>query len=109
MIEPRNAVDEVLDELHEIRLAIDAQFDHDPKKFLAYVREGEQQLLREGWVEAPPPPPEHVRRVRQALARVRRNPHLLDCGEECGCLVAEDEQQRTEAGGATEDVRSDQV
>jgi hypothetical protein len=92
MREPRNAVDEVLDEVHELRLALDAQFDHDPKKFLAYVREGEQQLLREGRVEAPPPPPEYVRRVRQALARVRRNPHLLDCGEDCRCSGGEDER-----------------
>lgn len=92
MSESLSAVDEVLDELHELRLAIDAEFDHDPKKFLAYVREGEQQLLREGWVEAPPPPPEYVRNVRRALARVRRNPHLLDCGEDCRCSGGEDER-----------------
>ena len=90
MSAPRNAVDEVLDELHEVRLAIDAQFDHDPEKYLAYVRKGEQQLLREGWVEAPPPPPEYVRRVRRALDRVRRNPHLLECGEDCQCAGGED-------------------
>ncbi len=91
MIEPRNAVDEVLDELHEIRLAIDARFDHDVHKYIAHLREVEQQLLREGWVEAPPPPPEYVRRVRQGLARVRRNPHLLECGEDCQCAGGEDE------------------
>lgn len=90
MSESLSAVDEVLDELHELRLAIDAEFDHDPKKYLAYLREGHEQLLREGWVEAPPPPPEYVRRVRRALARVRRNPHLLECGEECGCAGGED-------------------
>lgn len=91
MSESLSAVDEVLDELHELRLAIDAQFDNDPKKFLAYVREGEQQLLREGWVAAPPPPPEYVRRVNQGLARVRRNPHLL-CGGDCQCAGGEDDQ-----------------
>lgn len=56
MTEPRNAVDEVLDELHTLRLALDTQFDHDPRKYLAHLRELHQQLLREGWVEAPPPP-----------------------------------------------------
>jgi hypothetical protein len=90
MSAPRNAVDAVLDELHELRLAIEAQFDHDPKKYLAYLREGHEQLLREGWAEAPPPPPEYVNRVRQAFARVRRNPHLLDCGEDCRCAGGED-------------------
>jgi hypothetical protein len=92
MSAPRNAVDAVLDELHELRLTLDAQFDHDPEKFLAYVREGEQQLLREGWVEAPPSPPVDVRRVRQALARARRNPHLLECGEDRQCAGGEDDR-----------------
>jgi hypothetical protein len=55
MTKPRNAVDEALDELHEIRAALDQRFGNDPEKYLAYVREYEQQLLREGWVEAPPP------------------------------------------------------
>jgi hypothetical protein len=52
----RDAVDEVLDELHEIRRAISAQFDDDPRKYIAYLQEVHQQLLREGWVEAPPRP-----------------------------------------------------
>jgi hypothetical protein len=56
MTEPRNAVDEVLDDLHELRLQTDAEFGHDPDKYLAYLRELGQQLLREGWKEAPPPP-----------------------------------------------------
>lgn len=56
MNEARDAVDEVLDELHELRLAIDAQFDHDPEKYLAHLREFGQQMLRDGWTEAPPPP-----------------------------------------------------
>jgi hypothetical protein len=55
MREPRNAVDEVLDELHEVRLAIDARFDHDVHKYIAHLNELGQKLLREGWVEAPPP------------------------------------------------------
>jgi hypothetical protein len=92
MLEPGNAVDEVLDELHEIRLAIDARFDHDVHKYAAHLNELGQRLLREGWVEAPPPSPEHVRRVNQALDRVRRNPHLLECGEDCRCAGGEDDQ-----------------
>ncbi|HEX2081744.1 MAG TPA: hypothetical protein VHG08_28830 [Longimicrobium sp.] len=56
MTDPRNAVDEVLDELHQLRLQIDAEFDHDPDKYLAYLQELHRQLLREGWKEAPPPP-----------------------------------------------------
>lgn len=77
MSEARAAVDEVLDELHELRLAMSAQFDHDPEKYIAHLREVDEQLLREGWVEAPPPPAAYVRRVRRALARVRGHPHLL--------------------------------
>lgn len=56
MTEHRNPVDEVLDELHELREALDDEFDHDPDKFFAHLREFEEQLLREGWVEAPPRP-----------------------------------------------------
>ena len=55
MSEARNVVDEVLDELHELRLAIEAKFDHDPGKYIVHLREVHEQLLREGWVEAPPP------------------------------------------------------
>jgi hypothetical protein len=84
MSNARNAVDEALDELHELRLSISAQFDHDPVKYLAHLREVHEQLLREGWVEAPPPPPEYVERVRRALERVRQNPHLLDFPDESG-------------------------
>jgi hypothetical protein len=92
--EARNAVDEVLDELHELRLAIDAHFDHDPEKYLAHLRAFHEQLLREGWVEAPPPPPEYVEPVRQALERVRQNPHLLDCPDACGPAEGDDERTR---------------
>ena len=56
MNEHRDAVDEVLEELHELREGISARFDRDPKKYLAYLQELHQQLLREGWKEAPPPP-----------------------------------------------------
>lgn len=52
----RNAVDEALDELHELRLAIDAEFDHDVEKYCAYLSDLGQQMLREGWVAAPPRP-----------------------------------------------------
>jgi hypothetical protein len=52
--EPGNAVDEVLDKLHELRLALDAHFGRDADKFFSHLREFEEQLLREGWVEAPP-------------------------------------------------------
>lgn len=78
MTNARNAVDETLDELHELRLAADAEFNHDPRKFLAHLREAHEQFLRKGWVEAPPPPPDYLLRVREALARTRRYPHLLD-------------------------------
>lgn len=56
MSEPRSAVDEVLDELQEVRRQIDARFDNDPRKYGAHLRELHEQLLREGWTEAPPPP-----------------------------------------------------
>ncbi len=52
----RDAVDEVLDELHDLRNEISARFDNDPRKYVAYLHDLHQQLLREGWVEAPPPP-----------------------------------------------------
>lgn len=84
MREARNAVDDAMDELHELRRAIDARFDHDPGKYIAHLREVHERLLREGWTEAPPPPPEYVERVRQALERVRQNPHLLDFADESG-------------------------
>jgi len=50
-----NAVDEVVDELHTYRLAIDAYFEHDLEKCVAFLNELGQHLLREGWVQAPPP------------------------------------------------------
>ena len=84
MSESRNEVDEVLDELHQIRAALDERFEHDPEKYFAFLRDYEQQLVRDGWVEAPPPSPESIRRVREGLARVRRNPELLGCPEGCG-------------------------
>ena len=55
MSEPRDTVDEVLDELHQLRQEIDARFDNDPRKYGAHLRELHERLLREGWVEASPP------------------------------------------------------
>jgi hypothetical protein len=55
-----NAVDEVLDELHTYRLAVDAYFDHDLEKYFDHVRALHQHLLRKGWVEAPPKQDESV-------------------------------------------------
>jgi hypothetical protein len=49
----RDAVDEALDELHQVRLQIAARFDDDPAKLIAHLQEYHRQLLREGWVEAP--------------------------------------------------------
>lgn len=54
MMEPRIAVDEVLDELHALRLGIEAGAGTDPEAYYAHLREFEEQLLRDGWVEAPP-------------------------------------------------------
>ncbi len=106
MSEPRNDVDEVLDELHQLRVALDERFEHDPEKYFAYIREYERQLLREGWVQAPPPPPEYVARVREALARVQQNPHLLDAPGHCEPVGGEAERVHgTEAEDASEAVR----
>src|SRR5688500_6922822 len=98
MSEARNAVDEALDELNELRRAIDARFDHDPGKYIAHLREVHEQLLHEGWTDASPPPPEYVARVRQALERVQQNPHLLDFPDESG--PAEGEASRAHASEA---------
>lgn len=50
------AADDVVEETREVRRQLWARFDNDPDKMMAYLREFEQQLLREGWKEAPPPP-----------------------------------------------------
>ena len=55
MREPRNAVDEALDELHQLRREIGARFDDDPAKLIAHLQEYHRQLVRDGWVEAPAP------------------------------------------------------
>lgn len=55
MRERRNAVDEVLDELHELRREIGARFGDDPAKLVAHLQEYHRQLVREGWAEAPAP------------------------------------------------------
>jgi hypothetical protein len=49
----RDAVDEALDELHQVRLQIAARFDDDPAKLIAHLQDYHHQLLRDGWVEAP--------------------------------------------------------
>lgn len=54
MSEPRDAVDEALDELHRLRVQISAQFDHDPAKLIAHLQELHRELVRQGWKEAPP-------------------------------------------------------
>lgn len=106
MTESRNDADEVLDELHQLRVALDERFGHDPEKYFAYIREYERQLLREGWVQAPPPPPEYVARVTEALARVQQNPHLLDFPDESGTADGDASRaQPAEAEDASEAVR----
>jgi hypothetical protein len=50
------AADQVIDETREVRRQLWARFDNDPEKMIAHLREFGQQLLREGWKEAPPPP-----------------------------------------------------
>lgn len=91
MSESRNEVDDVLEELHQIRVGLDERSGHDPEKFFALLHEYEQQLLREGRVQVPPPSPEYVRRVREGLARMRRHPHLLDCPEEGDAQPVDDD------------------
>jgi hypothetical protein len=54
--EPRTAVDEVLDELYEVRQRIWDECDRDLDKYFARQVELMEQLRREGWKFAPPPP-----------------------------------------------------
>jgi hypothetical protein len=49
-----NAADAAVEEVREIRRQLWARFDNDLVKMVAYLQEHHQQLLREGWVEAPP-------------------------------------------------------
>jgi uncharacterized protein (DUF2249 family) len=56
MNEPRDPVDEVLDELHGLRMEISARFDHDPARLIAHLQELHHEMIRQGWKEAPPPP-----------------------------------------------------
>jgi hypothetical protein len=46
--------DPLLDELDEVRRRIWDACDRDPDKYFAMIQEHHKQLLREGWVEAPP-------------------------------------------------------
>jgi hypothetical protein len=51
------AADDVIEEVREVRRRLWERFDNDPEKYIAYLRELSTQLVREGWTEAPPPPP----------------------------------------------------
>lgn len=51
------AADDVVEEVRQVRRRLWERFDNDPHKYTAYLRELSAQLIREGWVEAPPPPP----------------------------------------------------
>jgi hypothetical protein len=54
MTDEWNAADDAVEEVRQIRRQLWARFDNDPAKLIAYLQEYHQQLLREGWVEAPP-------------------------------------------------------
>lgn len=56
MTETRNAVDEALDELHEVRQRIWDACDRDLDKYFAVLQDLHHELIRQGWKEAPPPP-----------------------------------------------------
>lgn len=48
------AADDAVEEVREVRRRLWERFDNDPEKYIAYLRELSEQLIREGWVEAPP-------------------------------------------------------
>jgi hypothetical protein len=50
------AADDAVEEVREVRRQLWERFDNDPKKYMAYMRELHEQLLRDGWVEAPREP-----------------------------------------------------
>ena len=52
--------DPAIDEIHEVRRQISAEFGDDPRRLMARCAEYEKQLEREGWrfVEAPIEKPE---------------------------------------------------
>ena len=52
-----NAADQAIEEIREVRRRISAEFDHDINKYLAYLRELEQEY------------PDQVRRGKELLAR----------------------------------------
>lgn len=54
MTRRRDAVDDALDELYEVRRRIWDACDRDLDKYFAVLQEYHQQLLRAGWREAPP-------------------------------------------------------
>lgn len=56
MMEARDAVDEVLDELHDVRQRIWDSCDRDLDRYFAMLQDLHRELIRQGWTEAPPPP-----------------------------------------------------
>jgi hypothetical protein len=52
------AADDVVEEVREVRRRLWERFDNDPDRYVAYLRELSAQLVREGWVEAPPRGPQ---------------------------------------------------
>jgi hypothetical protein len=54
MTDEPNAADDVVEEVREARRQLWARFENDPAKLVAYLQEYHQQLLCEGWEEAPP-------------------------------------------------------
>lgn len=51
------AADDAVEEVREVRRRLWERFDNDPDKYIAYLREMHYQLVREGWVQAPPREP----------------------------------------------------
>ncbi|HLM65944.1 MAG TPA: hypothetical protein VK358_00385 [Longimicrobium sp.] len=56
MSDRRDAFDEVLDELYEVRRRIWDECDRDLDTYFARQVELMEQLRRDGWKFAPPPP-----------------------------------------------------
>lgn len=50
------AADEAVEEVREVRRRLWERFDNDPAKYSAYLCELHAQLVREGWIKAPPAP-----------------------------------------------------
>jgi hypothetical protein len=50
------SADDVVEETRQVRRQLWARFGNDPEQYMRYMQGLHQQLLREGWKEAPPPP-----------------------------------------------------